>query len=162
MVGTEHNAADLRFVQGMIPHHQQAVMMAELALTRAQSPEVKRLAEQIKAVQDLEIQLMLRFLQTWGAAAPRASMPNMDHGGSGSAGSGMMTPEQMGQLGNATGGQFDRMFLQMMIVHHEGAITSSQQELAEGINPQAKQLANEIIAAQSSEITQMQQLLPTV
>ncbi len=156
-VSQERNDADIRFAQAMIPHHQQAVEMAGLATSRAQNSAVKKLAEQIKGAQDPEIQQMLGFLKTWGAPAPG------DHGGSGGHdGTGMMTGDQMKQLQEATGAPFDRMFLQMMIVHHQGAITDAQRQLAEGSNPQAKQLATQIIAAQTAEITRMQQLLPTL
>jgi uncharacterized protein (DUF305 family) len=73
--------------------------------------------------------------------------------------SGMMTPEQMEQMGSATGAAFDTMFLEMMIAHHEGAIADSQRELAEGVNPEAKELANQIVEAQTAEIDQMRQML---
>lgn len=86
----------------------------------------------------------------------------MDHSGmnhGASEMSGMMTSEQMGQLGEAGGAAFDRMFLEMMVVHHEGAITDSERELAEGVNPEAKALASEIIIVQTEEIELMRQLL---
>jgi uncharacterized protein (DUF305 family) len=158
----EHNDADVRFAQGMIPHHRQAVEMAEIAVDRAENPEVKALAEQIQAAQDPEINTMTGFLEAWGAEVPAdGDMAGMDH--SSMAGmsdmSGMMTPEQMDELRNATGAAFDTAFLQMMIAHHEGAISDSERELAEGVNPQAKDLATEIVTAQTAEIEQMRQLL---
>jgi uncharacterized protein (DUF305 family) len=158
----EHNDADVRFAQGMIPHHRQAVEMAEIAVDRAENPEVKALAERIQAAQDPEINTMTGFLEAWGAEVPAdGDMAGMDH--SGMAGmsdmSGMMTPEQMDVLRNATGAAFDTAFLQMMIAHHEGAISDAQRELAEGVNPQAKDLATEIVTAQTAEIEQMRQLL---
>jgi uncharacterized protein (DUF305 family) len=158
----EHNDADVRFAQGMIPHHRQAVEMAEMAVNRAENPEVKALAEQIQAAQDPEINTMTGFLEAWGAEVPAdGDMAGMDH--SSMAGmsdmSGMMTPEQMDELRNATGAAFDTAFLQMMIAHHEGAISDSERELAEGVNPQAKDLATEIVTAQTAEIEQMRQLL---
>jgi uncharacterized protein (DUF305 family) len=149
----------------MIPHHQQAVEMAEIAVDRAQNPEVKALAERIQGAQDPEIETMTRFLEAWGADVPAddgmPGMTGMDHSGMDgmSEMSGMMTPEQMDQMRNATGAEFDTMFLEMMIVHHEGAIADSQRELAEGVNPQATDLANQIIAAQTAEIDQMRQML---
>jgi uncharacterized protein (DUF305 family) len=164
-VSAEHNDADIRFAQGMIPHHRQAVEMAEMAVDRAENPDVKALAEQIQAAQDPEIETMTGFLEAWGAEVPaEGDMAGMDHSSMpGMTGmpemSGMMTPEQMEQMGSATGAAFDTMFLEMMIVHHEGAIADSQRELAEGVNPQAKDLANQIIAAQTAEIDQMRQML---
>ena len=158
-VSQEHNDADIRFAQGMILHHQQAIEMADLAAGRAAKPEVKALATQIKSAQDPEIQQMTGFLRAWGAALPAAGG---QHGGAaGHTGTGMMTPQQLDQLRGATDAEFDRMFLQLMIAHHQGAIADSQRELAQGVNPQAKQLATSIVASQSAEITRMQQLLQT-
>jgi uncharacterized protein (DUF305 family) len=156
-VTAEHNDADIRFAQMMIPHHQQAVEMAELAADRADSQPVTDLAEQIRAAQDPEIATLTGFLQAWGAEVPAdgGSMAGMDHGGM----AGMTTPEQMDQLEAASGPEFDTMFLQMMIAHHEGAIADAQTELAEGSNPQAKELAQQIVDDQRAEIAQMQQLL---
>ena len=161
-VSQEHNDADIRFAQGMIQHHRQAVEMAEMAADRAQNPEVKALAEKIQAAQDPEIETMTGFLKTWGAEVPaEGGMAGMDHSGmSGmSEMSGMMTPEQMAELEGATGDAFDTAFLEMMIMHHEGAVTDAQRELAEGVNPQAKDLATQIVSDQTAEIEQMRQLL---
>ena len=148
---TSQNAADVEFVQGMIPHHTQAVAMTDLAATRAASPEVKDLATRIARAQGPEIDQMNGFLRAWGAPAGNmASMGGM---------SGMMSDQQMTQLGAASGPAFDRMFLQMMTEHHTGAITMAQTELAQGQNPEAKALAQRIIADQQAEITEMQGLL---
>ncbi|OZM79975.1 DUF305 domain-containing protein [Pseudonocardia sp. MH-G8] len=168
-VSTEHNEADIRFAQMMIPHHRQAVEMAEMAVERTENPDVKALAEQIQGAQDPEIATMTGFLEAWGAEVPDdGGMAGMDHSGMpgmtdpGMSGmDGMMTPEQMEQLQGATGAAFDRMFLEMMITHHEGAVRDSERELAEGVNPQAKELAAQIIEAQNAEIAQMRQMLQT-
>ena len=91
--------ADVDYISGMIPHHQQAIEMSRMAFDHAQSPEVKKLAEQIQAAQGPEIDKLTGWLQSWGAEAP-SGMPGMDHGGhSGHSGSGggMMSPEEMGQ-----------------------------------------------------------------
>jgi uncharacterized protein (DUF305 family) len=159
--GTEHNGADVRFAQGMIPHHRQAVEMAEIAVDRAENPEVKALAEQIQAAQDPEINTLTGFLEAWGAEVPAdGDMAGMDHSSmAGISDMSGMTPEQMDELRNATGAAFDTAFLEMMIAHHEGAISDAERELAEGVNPQAKDLATEIVTAQTAEIEQMRQLL---
>jgi uncharacterized protein (DUF305 family) len=166
----QFNDADVRFAQMMIPHHQQAIAMADLAADRAQSPNVKTLAQQIKSEQDPEIQTLTGFLQDWGAAVPTGNdamggMAGMDHGdmnhGGPAAMPGMMAPEQMGQLSSANGTAFDRMFLQMMIAHHQGAVADAQQEQSAGVSQQAKALASNIVAAQTQEIKHMQQLLQT-
>jgi uncharacterized protein (DUF305 family) len=160
----QHNDADVAFAQMMIPHHRDAVAMAELAADRAQDPEVKALAEQIQAAQQPEIEQLTGFLNAWGAEIPPSnSVEGMDHGSMPSASTasgmgGMMTPAQMEQLGNATGAQFDEMFLTMMIEHHRSAISGAQKEIAQGSNPDAKQLAEKIVADQTDEITRMQQM----
>jgi uncharacterized protein (DUF305 family) len=162
----EHNDADVRFAQSMIPHHQQAVEMADIAAGRATSPEVQELATRIRSAQDPEIATMTGLLQTWGAEIPatgptggmdHGDMAGMDHSGT----PGMMTSDQMEQLRNATGTTFDTLFLQMMTVHHESAVADAQRELAEGADPEAKALATQIVDGQTAEITQMQQLLQT-
>lgn len=154
----EGSDADISFAQLMIPHHQQAVEMADLALARETSPEVKALAEQIKAAQDPEIQMMSGWLQAWGAPMEMGD----DHGSHDMGGmtmSGMMTGEDMRALADATGADFDRMWLQMMIAHHQGAISMAEQVKAESSNPDVTTLADAVIAGQTTEIDTMQQLL---
>jgi uncharacterized protein (DUF305 family) len=166
-VSTEHNQADIAFAQGMIPHHQQAVEMSKLATDRAGGDDVRGLATAIEQAQGPEIAQMQTFLTTWGAPASggmpgmdQGGMSGMDHGGMGQGGmAGMMTPDQMRQLEQAGGADFDRMFLEMMIAHHEGAVQMAQTELAAGANPEAKALARQIVDAQQAEIGQMRQLL---
>ena len=156
----QFNDADVQFAQRMIVHHRQAVDMAALAADRAQSAEVKSLAQEIQAAQDPEIATLTGFLQSWGAEVPAdvvGGMPGMGMGGMDM--SGMMTPEQMAQMEAASGAEFDRMFLEMMTEHHRSAVTDSQAELANGVNPDAKALAQNIIDAQTAEIDRMQQLL---
>lgn len=146
----QHNQADVVFVQNMIPHHSQAIVMSQMARKRATSPKVKDLAARIEAEQDPEIQQMRDLLAAWKAPAGPAGMGPM--GGMGHQGQG-------GMPGMTTGGAFDRMFLQMMIVHHQGAIDMSQTELAQGSDPAAHQLAQKIIDTQQAEVTEMQDLL---
>jgi uncharacterized protein (DUF305 family) len=157
--GQQFNDADVQFAQMMIPHHRQAVQMAELASERAQSPDVKALAEQIKGAQDPEIATLTGFLEDWGAEVPAedamGGMEGMDHSGM----SGMMTPEQLTELSNASGAEFDRMFLEMMVGHHQSAVSEAEREQSEGVNPEAKALAGEIAKTQSEEISRMQELL---
>ncbi|MGD9529001.1 DUF305 domain-containing protein [Pseudonocardia sp.] len=162
VVAAGHNEADITFVQGMIPHHEQAVVMSQLAADRAASPRVKELAATIEQAQAPEIEQMRGFLEAWGVEED-SSMGGMDHGSMGQGGMpGMMSGQQMGGLDRANGAGFDRMFLQMMVVHHEGAVTMARTELADGQNPQAKALAQAIIDQQTAEIAQMQELLKTV
>ncbi len=146
------NEADVTFAQGMLPHHRQAVMMSELAADQAEDPEVLAIAEEIAAAQEPEIQTLTALLEAWAAEVPAddMSMEGM---------TGMMSPEDMTALGSAEGAEFDEMFLQMMVEHHEGAVDMAETELEEGENPTALELARTIIAAQVSEIERMQGLL---
>jgi uncharacterized protein (DUF305 family) len=156
------NDADVEFAQGMIPHHRQAVEMADLAPTRAQSPQVKKLAARIKAAQDPEITTMSGWLKSWGKEVPQ----DMDHDGMGHGSTdmgedmpGMMSDEQMDELEAAKGTAFDRAFLEMMIEHHQGAIEMAKTEQLDGKDPAAKKLAATIEKAQTAEIAQMNELL---
>ena len=164
--------ADITFAQLMISHHGQAVQMADMALQQANSAEVTDLATQIKAAQDPEIRQMRGWLQQWGAPEQMDGMDGMDHGamghgdtdsGSGDSGGqsagGMMSDADMGALGGASGADFDRMWLTMMIAHHEGAIKMAEQVKAESTNPDVTALADAVVAGQKKEIDTMQQLL---
>ncbi|MBN9794224.1 DUF305 domain-containing protein [Pseudonocardia sp. TMWB2A] len=149
------SSADVAFAQGMIPHHEQAVAMARLADGRAGAP-VRDLAARIEAAQGPEIAQLQGLLADWGAA-PAAD----HHGGHGDmAGmTGMMSDEQMAGLGRASGAAFDRSFLEMMIAHHEGAVTMARAELDAGVDPRARELAQRIVDAQQAEIAEMRALL---
>lgn len=139
----------------MISHHRQAVEMAKLAGSRAKSPEVKDLATQIMNAQDPEIEKMSTWLTAWGKPMTE-DMGGMDMSGEMP---GMMSGEDMDKLMNAMGGEFDRMFLTMMIEHHKGAIEMAKPEQAKGISPDAIALAEQIQQAQTEEIGTMQGLL---
>jgi uncharacterized protein (DUF305 family) len=158
--GQQHNQADIAFLQGMIPHHDQAIAMAQLAPTHGASPKANDLASRIQGEQGPEIAQMSGLLQSWGAPVPAKGMTGMapEHGQM----PGMMSNSQMQQLIAATGAGFDRMFLQMMIAHHQGAVTMSQTELIQGSNAAARHLAQQIITGQQAEISQMQTLLRQV
>lgn len=147
------NDADVTFAQNMIPHHQQAVAMADLAATRATDPQIKQLATQIKAAQDPEIRTLTGWLTLWG----RPSAPAMGH--EGMAMPGMMSEAEMTQLASAAGTEFDRMFAQMMIAHHHGAIQMAKDEQANGASTEAKALAATVERTQSAEVTQLETIL---
>jgi uncharacterized protein (DUF305 family) len=157
------NDVDVEFAQGMIPHHVQAIDMAQLVVDRTSTPEIIELAGQIEAAQDPEIQVMVGWLEEWGEDVPDTSGADDDgHGGHGDHGaSGMMTDEQMAELESATGEMFDRMFLEMMIEHHEGAIVMAEIQLADGADEDVKEMAQEIIDVQRAEIDHMRDLLDT-
>lgn len=141
------------FLQMMIPHHEQAVEMSALAPSRTQNAAVLKLASQIEAAQGPEIAQMKSWLTEWNEPLTMDGMA--DHGG----GSGMMTPEQIGALGQASGAAFDKLYLEDMIAHHEGAVEMAQQELDSGENSQVKALAQAIIDGQTKEINEMKQML---
>ena len=152
-----HNAQDVSFAQGMIPHHQQALEMAKLAAGRASSAKVKDLAARIEKAQDPEIQTMSGWLKSWGQSVPSA-MPGMDHSAhSGMAG--MMDSKDMDKLAKASGAEFDTMFLTMMIEHHKGAVQMAGTEKAKGAYAPATSMADAIITGQTAEITEMNKLL---
>jgi len=152
-----HNTQDVSFAQGMIPHHRQAVEMAQLAADRASSGKVKDLATRIEKAQDPEITTMSGWLKSWGEDVP-ADMPGMDHSAQ-SGMPGMMDTTDMGELKKASGKDFDTMFLTMMVEHHKGAVEMATTEKNKGKYAPATKLADDIITAQNAEITEMNQLL---
>jgi uncharacterized protein (DUF305 family) len=145
------NDADVMFLQMMYPHHAQAVDMAKLVPTRSQNQQVKDLASAIEGAQAPEMQQMTALLASFGKPAPSATM---DH-----SMSGMMTPQQMTDLQGLSGPAFDKMWLQMMIDHHQGAITMSDDELKNGTNLDVKKMAQAIVTAQQGEIDKMKGML---
>ena len=158
----EQNDADVMFAQGMIPHHAQAVEMSDLVLGKdGVDPAVQELARDIKAAQAPEIEQMTGWLLGWGEDVPgtagAGAMDGMDHGGMDMPG--MMSDEDMASLEDASGEQASQLFLEQMIEHHRGAIEMAEGELDGGRNEDAKELAQQIIDAQESEITAMTQLL---
>ena len=155
--GATLNAAEIEFAQGMIAHHEQAIEMAEIALDPkvAASPQVIDLATRIKGAQDPEVELMTGWLTAAGQPDSMVAMEGHDM----SSMDGMMTAEQMDAMAAATGADFDQMWLEMMIAHHEGAISQSETVKASGSNVDVLALADQIITAQQGEITEMQALL---
>jgi uncharacterized protein (DUF305 family) len=151
------NAADIEFAQGMIAHHEQAIEMAEIALDPnvGASPEVIDLATRIKGAQDPEVELMTG----WLTAAGEPVVMDTSGGHDMSSMDGMMTAEQMDAMAAMTGAEFDQMWLEMMVAHHEGAISQSESVKSNGSNPDVLALADQIITAQQREITEMQALL---
>ena len=147
------NDADATFASQMIPHHQQAVEMADLALRKATTAEVKNLATAIKAAQDPEIKQLSGWLAAWGRPVPTPG----EHSGHSMAG--MMGADELAELSKASGSRFDRMWMQMMIEHHQGAVAMAKTEQTTGKDPAAIALAKKIDTAQTSEITTMRRLL---
>ena len=157
--GDDVNDADVTFAQEMIPHHRQATEMADLAVTRSQDAEVLDLAERISAAQGPEIETMTGWLESWGEEVPE-DMSGMDHSGMDHGSMpGMMSADQMAALEAASGPDFDRLFLEMMIEHHEGAIEMARTEQEDGSNADAVALAESIEEEQTAEVAEMRELL---
>lgn len=157
-------AADVVFMSGMIAHHAQAVQMAGWAPSHGANPAIVALCERIVVAQQDEIALAQNWLRDRGEPAPPADprghvMPGMDHP---MLMPGMLTPPQMAQLDSARGGAFDRLFLDLMIQHHEGAVTMVNQLLdAAGAAQDGVvfRLAADVYADQTTEIHRMQLML---
>ncbi|MEU4404622.1 DUF305 domain-containing protein [Streptosporangium sp. NPDC023963] len=146
------NAADVTYVQKMVVHHRQALDMASLAPTRGEHVRLKSLASRIKDSQGPEIQFMISWLQQQGLRAP-------EHHAEHDAMPGMASPEQMEALKAASGKDFDRLFIQLMTAHHQGALKMSEQVLISGSHQRIEELANDVSAGQSAEIRRMQEML---
>jgi len=171
-----HTEADVRFMQDMIHHHAQALQMAELVPERTEREDLRRLALRIHTSQADEIAMMQRWLRERGEEAPD---PDADdhaghhghhghaHHGHGDHGEmpGMLTPRQMARLAAASGRAFDRLFLQAMIFHHEGALTMVEDLFAaEGAGQDADvfAFASHVDADQRAEIIRMRRLLDSL
>ena len=149
------NDADVMFAQMMIPHHEQALELADMALdpTLMASEQVKALASQIKAAQDPEIDVMTQWLTEWDQ--PLMDMSE-DHS---MTMEGMLSIDELGALGQLTGEEFDQAWVSAMIAHHKGAIKMADTVKAEGESALVQELADAIIQAQKSEIDTLELLL---
>ena len=147
----ELNVIDAMFVEMMLPHHEQAIVMSDMALepSRGASTEVVELAQQIKSVQEIEIAL-LRDLATRANDLGDDHMHEMR---------GMLTEDELAALGSLSGGEFDRAWLEGMIAHHEGAVEMANDVLRDGRNQSVRTLANEVVKTQLAEIDVMKALL---
>lgn len=166
-----HTEADVRFMQHMILHHAQALEMARLVPDRTTREDLRLLARRIDRSQDDEIRLMARWLEARGQAVPEAPGPGewgaqAAHGHAGHGGSetmpGMLTPEQMATLEAATGEAFDRLFLELMIIHHEGAVDMVEALFATPGSAQDTEIfrfASHVDSDQRMEIWRMERLL---
>jgi uncharacterized protein (DUF305 family) len=146
------NSADVGYARMMIAHHEQALEMTELAPDRAESAKLKALAERITAAQGPEIGSMRGWLKEHGEdekadGHEHAAMP------------GMATEAQLKKLRAARGKAFDQLFLTLMITHHEGAITMATDVKSQGNNVRIEEMADDVIAQQTSEITRMRTML---
>jgi uncharacterized protein (DUF305 family) len=148
---TPPSDADIEFVQGMIAHHQQAIWMSDLAPERASSTDVKELASRISDVQGLEIGAMNRWLSKNAIPTVDPTAPG-HHGGDHGSMPGMATQEQLQALQNAKGTAFDTQWLQLMITHHEGAITMANEIRSTSLDDTVQKMADDIVVEQTDEI----------
>lgn len=145
-------AAETEFVVGMIPHHEGAVDMAEMVEGRTDRPELLALADEIVTTQQAELDQLSAIAERLGIDLGDAAAEHEvgDHGAMG-----MMDDQEMSSLESATDEEFDRRFIDGMIVHHEGAVTMSEEVLATDPDEEIATLAEDIITAQEAEIAQM-------
>lgn len=155
-MGMQH---DRHFIERMIPHHQSAVEMADLALSRAKHPELKQLATHIKADQTQEIKDMQGWYKQWYGVA----VPTVSKGGMGMMGMGRGMPMHSSRMGMQTdltalknASDFDRVFMEQMIPHHQMAVMMSS-TILNSTHPELRSIAQSIIKSQTAEINQMQQ-----
>lgn len=135
----------------MIPHHAQAVEMADMVLAAAVDPKVKALPQAIKGAQDPEIKTMTGWLTDWKAPVPGTGMSHSMSGG----GMEMMSDTDLAALGKATGAEFDKMWIDMMTRHHTGAIAVANTKIKDGQYAAATALAQPIVTSQTAEVTTM-------
>ena len=145
--------ADVMFTSMMIVH-QQAIEMSDIVLaTPGVDPDVTALAQRIKTAQGPEIEQLEGWLDEWGVSSDDRDAGAMDHG------DGMMSDDDLTALRDADGAAASRLFLEQMIAHHDGAVEMAQTQVDEGSDPEAVELAQKIIDAQTDEIQEMKELL---
>jgi uncharacterized protein (DUF305 family) len=148
------NSADVSYARQMIQHHQQALELTELVPDRAESAQVKKLAERIAAAQGPEITAMQSWLKSYGKDEKTANGDAHDHASM----PGMATEAQIEKLRAAKGKEFDRLFLTLMITHHEGAITMATEVKGQGNNIRIEEMSDDVVAQQTSEISRMRDM----
>jgi uncharacterized protein (DUF305 family) len=149
------NDQDVMFAQMVLPHHTQAVEMSNTLLTKGDTvdSDVLALAETIKDEQGPEIDQLTTWLSDWGQDTSGSMDHSMD---------GMMSESDMTELADAEGTEASRLFLEQMTEHHNGAVDMAQQEIDGGENPDAIEMANDIVDSQTAQIEQMEALLSSL
>ncbi|SDG23789.1 Uncharacterized conserved protein, DUF305 family [Lentzea fradiae] len=145
-----HNSADVAFARGMVPHHEQALEMSDLVAARTDNPHVIDLAKRITAAQKPEIDRMNGWLAAWNAPVEASA-------GGHSGGHGLV---DLGDLADLDDTEFDRQWLSLMIQHHRGAVKMAREHLSAGTDPEARKLAQDVVAQQEKELAEMESLLP--
>lgn len=149
----EVNDVDLHFLAMMTPHHDQAVQMSDIVLAaEGISVETLEIAERIKTGQQAEIDIMLGWVDAWGQRGLLAQ--HSEH-----IANGMIMPEQMNELATLSGAEAERVFLEQMTLHHEGAVAMTQDQIDNGGYAELRALAQQMIEVQSAEIVEMREML---
>lgn len=163
---TEHNDADVAFATDMIQHHAQALSMVDLTVNRTLDPEVQQLADAIREAQGPEIETMSDWLQDWDEEIPETMRDHSNAGhdlegmgetmeGLDSGMPGVMSGDDFDALENAPDSEFQTMWLEMMIEHHEGAVEMAQDQQENGQYEPAVDLAGDVVDTQTAEIDRM-------
>lgn len=147
------SSADVAFLQGMIPHHEQALEMTALAEDRAEDPELVALADQMDRVQSQEVTLMESMLESWGEPRDPLFPPQHSH-----ESLGMASGADMETLASLSGEDFDALFLSLMIDHHRGALQMGDHHAGEDALPEVSDLSRAIRSGQLVEISRMENL----
>lgn len=167
---TDHNDADVAFATDMIQHHAQALSMVDLTVDRTLDPDVQQLADDIREAQGPEIETMSDWLQDWDEEIPATMRDHSNAGhdmegmgdsmdGQDSDMPGMMSGDDFDELENAPDSEFQTMWLEMMVEHHEGAVEMAQEEQDNGQYKPAVDLAGAVVETQTAEIDKMKTLL---
>lgn len=160
VVSATASPEDTRFLQGMITHHAQAIVMVDTAAGRFSDAQVASLASRIRDEQGPEIAAMAAWLEARGQdVPPEAANPRLTDHGAHSGMPGMASPTQLDHLAKAGGSDVDRLFLALMIAHHEGALTMVDEHARSAADERVGELAAEITATQSKQIAQMHEML---
>jgi uncharacterized protein (DUF305 family) len=152
---SDHNAYDIAFARNMVPHHEQAVQMAQMVPTNTTNQQVIALANQLTTTEVSEMQAFRVWLMQWQDAQGSDSAGHDTHVPT----AGMVDKPTMDKLQSLSGAAFDRLWLTTMIDHHSGSIAMAQGEVAHGRNADVLYLARSIIASQQAEIDRMKQML---
>jgi len=157
---TEHTAADVRFMRGMIHHHAQALVMTTMVPSRSTSADIPLLARRMEISQEAEMRQMERWLKERGEPVPTAEEHRHDHGAEGGLMPGMVSAARLERLADAKGRRFDLLFLRYMQRHHRGALTMVRRLLAQdgGAEAEVSAFTRHVEADQGIEISRMQDL----
>lgn len=148
--------ADVRYLEDMVVHHEQAVLMTDLATDRSGAPPVRAIAARINGTQLPEIAAMQQLLSRF-EAGEHGGHGSGEHGDEHSGMPGMATPPQLEQLRASSGADFDALFLDLMVTHHLGALSMAEELLGnDAVDVQVELLASDVIATQNAEIRAME------